>query len=109
MKRIMTPLLFASIIGTSGLALAADPMPSDSMSNSSMTASQQSRMNHCMTQQKAQDSSMSKEDMKKACMAKMKMTPPMGHSPGNQTTPTTDGQPSPATGSETTPPTTPPK
>lgn len=107
MQRAMTPILFAGLIWASGQALAADPMPSHSMSNSSMTAAQKSMMKDCMAKQKAKDSSMSKDDMKKTCMDKMKITSHMDHAAGNQTKPTAEDQPSPATGSETTPPSSP--
>jgi pentapeptide MXKDX repeat protein len=104
MKLAITPILFAALILTSSQTFAADPMPSDSMSSSSMTAAQQSMMKDCMAKQKAKDSSRSKDDMKKACMDKMKMTPHMDPSTGDQLNPTAEGQPSPATGKETTPP-----
>lgn len=43
------------------------------MKPDTMTSHQKHMMKECMAKQKAKDSSMSKEDMKSACMSEMKM------------------------------------
>jgi hypothetical protein len=85
----------------SGYAFAGDT------SDSSTTQAQHQQMKDCMQQQKAQNSSASKEDMHKACKHQLKMS--KASSVPNQTTPTTTGAPAPQSGSETNPPTSEPK
>jgi pentapeptide MXKDX repeat protein len=98
MKGIIKGAVCAAIILTGGPAFAADPMSSDSTSHHKM-------MKDCMAKQKAQDSTMSKDDIKKACKAELSGANSMGGvSTPNQTTPTTKGSPAPSTGSATSPP-----
>jgi pentapeptide MXKDX repeat protein len=61
-------MLFAALIVSGSQAFADDAKKSDSM-----TSEQKQMMKDCMAKQKAKDSSMSKDDMKKACMSNMKM------------------------------------
>ncbi|MBV8740989.1 MAG: hypothetical protein JOZ12_04345, partial [Sinobacteraceae bacterium] len=94
-----------SLLGT-GVALAGDPGDSSSSDHSQM-------MKTCMEQQKAQNSGISKQDARKACREQLRMskasTAPNQATTPNQTTPTTTGDPAPQSGSETNPPTSPPK
>jgi uncharacterized protein (DUF2235 family) len=97
-KNAFRVVLTTAMIVVGSHALAADQMSSDSDSK---------MMKECMAKQKAMDSSMSKDAMKKACMAQMKQgsDSSMGaKSTPNQTEPTTKGDPNPSTGSPTTPP-----
>jgi hypothetical protein len=98
MKSIIKGALCAAIILAGGQAFAADPMSSDSASHHKM-------MQDCMAKQKAKDSTIPKDDVKKACKAELSGANSMGGvSTPNQTTPTTKGSPAPSTGSTTSPP-----
>ncbi len=99
MKPTYVALACLSLLGT-GAALAGDPGDSSSSDHSQM-------MKTCMEQQKAQNSGISKQDARKACREQLRMSKASGTP--NQTTPTTTGEPAPQSGSETNPPTTPPK
>jgi pentapeptide MXKDX repeat protein len=88
----------AAVVLIGGQAIAADQMSSDSTSHSQM-------MKDCMAKHKAKDSTMSKDDMKKACKAELSGANSLGGvSTPKQTTPTTKESPDPSTGSTTTPP-----
>lgn len=100
MKRTYIPIVLAAIAGLGSQAFADDMSQHRQM------------MKECMDQQKAQDSSMSKEQMRKACKEQMKahqQSSSSSSSTPNQTTPTTTGDPAPQSGSEMNPPTNPPK
>ena len=92
MRRILLPTVLVAMLGTSAAVFAGDAHQS---------------MKDCMDQQKATNPSMSREDLKKACKQQIKMS--KSSATPNQTTPTTTGNPAPQSGSETDPPTTPPK
>jgi hypothetical protein len=97
MKGIIKGAVCAAIILAGGQAFA-DPMSSDSTSHHKM-------MQDCMARQKAKDSSIPKDDMKKTCKAELSGANSLGGvSTPNQTTPTTKGSPAPSTGSATSPP-----
>jgi hypothetical protein len=96
MKHIYTPIVLAAFLGIASQAFAGDQVGTNS----------HQQMKDCMARQKAENSSMSQADMKKACKAQMKT---QASSTPNQTTPTTTGEPAPQSGSETNPPTSPPK
>jgi hypothetical protein len=83
---------------------ADEKMAADSSSPAS--GSHKSMMKDCMARQKSQNSSMSVDDMKKACKDEMKMKGDHGTGADtpNQTTPTTKGDPAPQTGKQGTPP-----
>jgi hypothetical protein len=67
MKPFLPPLLFGALV-----LVATQSFADDSMHSGAMTTQQHQMMKDCMAQQKAKDSSMSKADMKSACMAQMK-------------------------------------
>jgi hypothetical protein len=94
--------LFASAI----LAAAVLSSPVWADDTSSGDGSHKQMMKDCLTRQKAQNSSASPEDMKKACRSEIKMRggKSAAEDTPNQTTPTTKGDPAPHTGSTTNPP-----
>ena len=100
MRSTYLALACLSLLG-SGAAFAADP------ADGSSTSDRQQMMKTCMEQQKAQNSGLSKQDRRKACWEQLHLSKASGTP--NQTTPTTTGDPAPQTGSEVTPPTSPPK
>jgi len=63
---------FAAAILVGATLLGSAPIFADNSMMSSQTAEQKKMMKDCMASEKAKDSKMSKEDMKKACMDKMK-------------------------------------
>ena len=68
MKKILTPMIFAALMLAGTQAFADEPMKTDTT-----TGNQKLMMKQCMAKHKAQDSSMSKDDMKSACKAEIKM------------------------------------
>jgi pentapeptide MXKDX repeat protein len=94
--KIITAVLITTILA-GGAAYADDNTPAD-------TTTQHSKaMKDCMAQQKATNGSQSKDEMKKTCMAQVRTNSPAANNP-DPTTPTTKGNPSPATASPTNPP-----
>jgi hypothetical protein len=70
-ERYMKPFLPPALFGA--LLFAASPsFADDSAQPVSMTPQQHQVMKDCMARQKANDSTVSKADMKSACMAEMK-------------------------------------
>lgn len=67
----MKPFL-ASLFSGALLLAGAQSFADDSMQSGAMTTQQHQMMKDCMAQQKAKDSSMSRADMKSACMTQMK-------------------------------------
>lgn len=65
MKPIIYPILLATSLSLAGVALA-DDAPS-----AQPVKSPKQKMHECMAQQRANNSGLSKEDMKKACAAKL--------------------------------------
>jgi len=65
MKPTMYPILLAASLSLAGMVLA-DDAPS-----APPVKSPKQKMHECMAQQRANNSGLSKEDMKKACAAKL--------------------------------------
>jgi hypothetical protein len=98
MNGMIKSALCAALLLSGGQAIAADQMSSTSPSHSQL-------MKDCMAKQKAKDSTMSKDDMKKTCKAELTGANSLGGvSTSSPTTPTTKGSPAPSTGNTTTPP-----
>ena len=97
MKRILLTMTCASLLAVTGQAFAGD----------ASSAQHQQMMKDCVKQHKAQNSGMSERDVKKACEEQLRMSD--ASSTPNQTTPTTTGERAPQSGSESNPPTNPPK
>jgi hypothetical protein len=80
--------------------LSSPAWAGDANSPDASGSGHQQMMKDCMARQKAKDSTLSTDELKKACKDEMKMksdTP-------NQTTPTTKGDPAPQTASPKNPP-----
>jgi hypothetical protein len=90
MKRTVASILFVGLMFSGAQAFAqeqhsmsTDP-PSNqpsSQTNSPSTSAKHQAMKDCMARQKANNSGMSKADMKKACKDEMKMQKDNQHSP----------------------------
>ena len=79
MNRKLLSLLMVGVMGCAVQAFAEDASHDtshrDAMSSSEMTPQQKQMMKHCMAQEKKanKDSSMSMDDMKKACQDQVKV------------------------------------
>lgn len=69
MKKLKTLLMCSGMLMVGALATAADPMPAANSKND--MAMHDTMMKDCMTKQKEMNSSMSSDDMMKACKTKM--------------------------------------
>ena len=72
----------------------------DANSADASGATPRQMLKDCMARQKAKDSTLSTDELKKACQDEMKMNPDTR----NQTTPTTQDNPAPQTANPTNPP-----